>query len=387
MKIYLNHLDPKRFHSVYEELLKNQYVNYIYEKKLSNTEIKNKNFLKDVVFQTGKFFFNLLKLPTTNIIIRNDFDLIHSCQSIPISKKIFVIDFEHISALGGFNYNRVNNFLFKKFLKNALESKRCKRILPWTNAAALSLKNLIKSGIIEKKIEVVYPTIEPKINIKNLIKLRRKQKKNNEITFLFVAFNFYRKGGPEAVNAFIKLNKKIKNSKMFVICSYEKAFDDYKKQSKNIFFLGLKSKKELYEKYFLESDVFVYPTYNDSYGVVFLEAMSFGLPIITIEDFSSTELIINKKNGFVIKGYEKRWYDDKYQMKKESTDIKKIISWQTKQEKERIVNEIYEKMLLLCENKKIMEKISKNNIEEITKGRFSNEKRNKRLFEIYREYI
>ncbi|MEM4396993.1 MAG: glycosyltransferase family 4 protein [Candidatus Woesearchaeota archaeon] len=386
MRIYLNHLDHKRFHSVYEELLKNKYVDYIYEKKLSNTETKNKNFLKNIVFQTGKFFFNLLKLPTTNIIIRKDLDLIHSCQSIPISKKNFVIDFEHISALGGFNYNRVNNFLFKKFLKIALESKRCKKILPWTNAAALSLKNLIKSDIIEEKIEVVYPTIEAKIDLKKLRKIRE-SKKDKEITFLFVAFDFYRKGGPEAVNAFIKLNKKIKNAKMIFICRIEKEFEKYKKQSKNLFFLGLKTKQELYEKYFLESDIFVYPTYNDSYGVVFLEAMSFGLPIITIEDFSSTELIINEKNGFVIKGYENRWYDDKYQMKKDSTDIKKIISWQTKQEKERIVNEIYEKMLLFCENKKVMEKISKNNIEEITKGRFSNEKRNKRLFEIYKKAI
>lgn len=377
MKVYLNHLDPKRFHSVYEELLKNPYVEYIYKKKLTNTEQKNKNIVKNFFFNSGKFLINLIRVPTFNIITKNDFDLIHSCQSIPLSKKNYVIDFEHISALGGWNHQRINNPFFKYILKKALESKKCKKILPWTNAASLSLQNLINCNKIKNKIEVIYPTIQP---------IKFKKIKHKEIIFLFVAFNFYRKGGPEAVKAFIKLTKKVKNAKMFVICNQEN-FDLYKKQTNKIYFEGLKTKKELYEKYYPMADVFVYPTYNDSYGIVFLEAMSFGLPIITIEDFSSTELIINKKNGFVIKGYEKRWYDQKYQTRKESNDIKKIISWQTKQEKERIINEIYKKMLLLCENKKIIEKISKNNIQEIEKGRFSNEKRNKRLYEIYKESI
>ncbi len=373
MKVYLNHLDPKRFHSAYQELLKNHYVEYIYKKKLSNTASDKKS----LVFDIGKLFFNFLKLPTANFISRTDFDIIHSCQSFPISKKPYVVDFEHVSAFGGWNHKRVNSPFFKFFLKSFLESDRCKKILPWTNSAALSLKNLSPSKKIEDKIEVVYPTMSmPKI----------KSKKNKkEFVFIFVAFNFYRKGGEEAVKAFVKLSKKVKNTKLIVISSIEKTFENYKNEK--ISFLGLKPKQEILEKYYPNADVFLYPTYNDSYGMVFLEAMSFGLPIITIEDFASKELIVNEKNGFVIKGYKKKWYDDKYLTREGSNNIATISSWRGEEEKERIIDDLYQKMLIVCKDERLREKISQNNLLEIKEGRFSIEKRNKQLKRIYEEAI
>ena len=65
------------------------------------------------------------------------------------------------------------------------------------------------------------------------------------------------------------------------------------------------------QKIYPISDIFLYPTLFDSFGMVLLEAMSFGMPVITLHDFSTSEIIDNEKDGFVVEGYSHKWYDSK----------------------------------------------------------------------------
>ena len=51
---------------------------------------------------------------------------------------------------------------------------------------------------------------------------------------------------------------------------------------------------------YLESDIFVFPTQKDHYGVVLLEAMSAGLPLVGTRSFTVPELIKDGYNGFLI---------------------------------------------------------------------------------------
>src|SRR5262249_46376257 len=48
------------------------------------------------------------------------------------------------------------------------------------------------------------------------------------------------------------------------------------------------------------ADVFVLPTYWDSFGMVFLEAISFGLPIISTQLYTLPELVENGASGLLI---------------------------------------------------------------------------------------
>ncbi len=69
---------------------------------------------------------------------------------------------------------------------------------------------------------------------------------------------------------------------------------------KNIHFIGFKTKKELKDLYYL-SDAFVLPTREDIWGLVVIEALSNGLPVITTTMCNSgLELIRNGENGFLI---------------------------------------------------------------------------------------
>jgi glycosyltransferase involved in cell wall biosynthesis len=51
--------------------------------------------------------------------------------------------------------------------------------------------------------------------------------------------------------------------------------------------------------YFQASDIFVFPTYEDIWGMVLTEAMAFGKPVICSKGAKATEMVINGENGFV----------------------------------------------------------------------------------------
>ncbi|MBQ9374889.1 MAG: glycosyltransferase family 4 protein [Ruminococcus sp.] len=58
-----------------------------------------------------------------------------------------------------------------------------------------------------------------------------------------------------------------------------------------------------------ESDVFVLPSYQESFGIVYLEAMSCGLPVIATKGEGISDIVVDGENGFLI---EKNNADELY---------------------------------------------------------------------------
>ena len=48
------------------------------------------------------------------------------------------------------------------------------------------------------------------------------------------------------------------------------------------------------------ADIFVFPTYNEAFGLVILEAMQFGLPVISTFEGSIPELVVDNETGFLV---------------------------------------------------------------------------------------
>ncbi len=60
------------------------------------------------------------------------------------------------------------------------------------------------------------------------------------------------------------------------------------------------SDQENIKQLYASADIFVLPSFKETFGIVFLEAMHYGLPIITTNVSAMPELIEEGKNGFLV---------------------------------------------------------------------------------------
>ncbi len=72
-----------------------------------------------------------------------------------------------------------------------------------------------------------------------------------------------------------------------------------KYQDERIKLFGSVSHEDLPD-YYQKADLFVFPSINDAFGLVVLEAMACGLPVITTENSCAYDVVVDGKNGFVI---------------------------------------------------------------------------------------
>lgn len=70
--------------------------------------------------------------------------------------------------------------------------------------------------------------------------------------------------------------------------------------NKFVKFTGRVSHQEILE-YYQSSDIFVFSSSTETQGLVILEAMACELPIVVLEDEAFEGIVIDKKNGFIVK--------------------------------------------------------------------------------------
>lgn len=105
------------------------------------------------------------------------------------------------------------------------------------------------------------------------------------------------------LNAFNQLRKKYNNLSLTIVAnsgSIPKNIMESIKRMRQINFIEETTDKSMIEKLYLNSDIFVLPPHFEGYGLSIVEAMSFGLPIISTKIGSIPEMVMNEKNGFLI---------------------------------------------------------------------------------------
>ncbi|WP_051927375.1 glycosyltransferase family 4 protein [Ruegeria halocynthiae] len=91
---------------------------------------------------------------------------------------------------------------------------------------------------------------------------------------LFVGVEWERKGGPELIEAFVKLRQRLPDVTLSIVgCSPEIDVDGCK-------VIGRRPLSEI-EDYFRRATCFCMPSRVEPFGIVFLEAMQFGLPVVS----------------------------------------------------------------------------------------------------------
>jgi glycosyltransferase involved in cell wall biosynthesis len=320
------------------------------------------NYQKTAIRRISGF----LNLPFPNIHLTSpnkDCDVIHCAHCLSLNRrKPWVADFE---GLWQTTVSGKNSFLSRKIVGKILERKNCKKILVWTEEAKKEfVKNFPK---IKEKLEIV-PFALP------LQKISRKKK--DRINLLFISRYFHEKGGLEALDVMDYLTKNHKEVfGTFISDIPEEVLRKYS-SNKKIDLRPLTPHEVIMKEIYPNADILIYPGFSDSFGFAMPEAMSFGIPIITVDGFARKEIVEQGKTGFVVDSPKKvefswDWAGGPIKITNRDALIKDLVK-----HAEELIN-----------NKELLEKMSIECRKVIKEGKFSLKERNKKMRKIYEEAL
>ena len=166
-------------------------------------------------------------------------------------------------------------------------------------ASTFTLKTLIKQGMAENCVHMA----PYGVNIKDF-KPRRDFRKIDKMRFLFVGSFSQRKGISYLLQAFKELEDEGENISLTMagrgIMDYELVKSYNLKCLETHVNLPLEKLVELMQ----ESDVFVFPSICEGFGLVLIQAMATGMPLITTYNTSGPDFIEEGKDGFLIEAQD-----------------------------------------------------------------------------------
>ncbi|MDG6904180.1 MAG: glycosyltransferase family 4 protein [Nitrososphaerota archaeon] len=168
-----------------------------------------------------------------------------------------------------------------------LNAEKCKAIVLWSNWAR---DGYINDGIDRKKIVVIPPAFET----------RERRTPHDTTNILFLGRDYKRKGGDVALKVFENLKKSHDNLHMTFIGKIpDREKVEKIKEYRNISYFEFVSKRNLHEKIFPETDIFLLPTRAEAYGMSIIEAMSYGIPVVSSNISAIPEVVEDGVSGYL----------------------------------------------------------------------------------------
>lgn len=339
-------------HNVANSLEKNKISVDVYV--LNKHQIKNakyrvialNKYLINFIF-LFKYYLNinlnfLAKIYFRNISIKKKYDLwhFHSVNYktliyinvlVELNQKIIVtLQGADIQTDKKINYGYRLDPKYEKFLK-----KTFKKVHQF-HAISRNIKDeLCKVGVKKEKILII-PNCTP---LKKINKIKEKKNKK-KITLLTIGRYAIKKKGFDLIEIITKKLNKISDFKWIIIGRnttelYKKKFiQENKKKFEIIEEIG--NFNELFFPhtklidYYKKSHVYVNLSRVEGCPIVLLDALSSNLPIVSFNTRGGDEIVVDKKNGFIIQNNnlndltKKIFKTKKFKFKKNSAKIKKI---------------------------------------------------------------
>jgi glycosyltransferase involved in cell wall biosynthesis len=300
MKRVLITLYRDRCHSLYRQFLSVPPQGYTY--------VTLDDVTSEDIFQPAKSMFGevINKIKRNRKIIRlaknNNIDLIYCCSGILLfrSPLPWIVDIEHVTD---FIAHHFGIWKFAKWLLPFLLMQRnLKAIIPWTEAGARSVfENIWYNQSIRNKMHPIPLCVQGECSWPNE---KKDDNPGKSLTLLFsTSINdntenvFYSKGGRHLVAVYEHLRDRVP-LRLILRSRIPKAFSFLRERS-DVVIYEESLDKDAYEELFHQADVFFFPGYQ-SPGLVFLDAIMHGLPIVTTDVFSNREMAIPEYNGYLV---------------------------------------------------------------------------------------
>ncbi len=277
---------------------------------------------------------NLRKKTMINYISNTDSDVIISTRDIfnkllsKYKKNQLTIGWEHNHHHGNIKYankivNSVKELDYFILVSNNLKEFYSKRL---KNTKCIYIPNTL--DYISDKVS--------NLNEKRLISVGRLSKEKGYMDLLSISkeiFNKYNDWKLDIIGDGSEresLEKYIKDNNL----------------SKNITLHGFKD-KEYINNLLMKSSIYLMTSYTESFGIVLIEAMNFGIPVIAFDSAEGArEIIKNNENGYLIKNRNKDEYIKKVFNLIEDKDLRLKLGTKGKQDsKEYNPDIVYKKWI------------------------------------------
>jgi len=190
------------------------------------------------------------------------------------------------------------------YITRLLASPNCRRLLFWSEAGRKTLVSYghVSDRSVLAKSDVVYPAVRRVVD--EDIRYR-----DRAVNVLFSG-DFFRKGGVNVVDAFEQAQKHFPDIRLTLCCDEAIDFKTSNLPLRNEYLgkikanpairLGRVSRRTMIDELLPDADVFLIPTYNEAFGFAILEAMAFGVPIVSTTHFAIPEMIDHGVSGYLV---------------------------------------------------------------------------------------
>jgi glycosyltransferase involved in cell wall biosynthesis len=156
--------------------------------------------------------------------------------------------------------------------------------------SSFSKQTFVENGVDERKL-IVCPL---GIDLNKISGLEKKI--NDRLQILYVGRVELLKGLHYLLEAFSKIKGL---ATLHIAGSIDDSFQPFIKETPEVKFYGQLDRTELTELYKM-ADVFAFPSLYDGFGMVILEAMSHGIPVIASKNSAGPDIIQDFETGFLI---------------------------------------------------------------------------------------
>lgn len=294
---------------------KNINIKYLINDKPNKEEIKEaikKRKIKDLFFQVFKAISILYK------------------KKIKTIKAIKSLNSDYVITTRTYETKLVNKYLRKSnIIKIATDHNY--PTTKYKQKLVKAVSNFDKLIVVNDEIRDLYANDlgDKVIAINNCIDcISNKFHDYNNKNLIAVGRFSKEKGFSDLVDVMNILVKKDSNIKLYLIGDGEEYNNINNKINElnlcnNIVLTGYKNQKEI-EKYMLKSNVYLMSSYSESFGLVMLEAMNYGLPVVAFSSACGARVLL-KNTGTLINDRNKEEYANKvYEILSNKCKIKEL---------------------------------------------------------------
>jgi glycosyltransferase involved in cell wall biosynthesis len=251
-----------------------------------------------------------LGVPNVRLWLREDGDILFTYGCLIITRKPYCTYLETGLTLYNYDPGIAKNSIARLIVSYLATRPNCQGLIFLSEASRKSFFATVRyhsrvKKILEAKSSVIHP-----IPIDRPKNIQGKGPPKN-IKLLFVGL-FYIKGGLELAHAYERLRSRHPNLSLTIVTKLKLIWEkdlSYLQSLPGLSLVDAALSAAEMDQTYRTHDIFVLPTMREGYGLVLVEAIAYGLAVITTDQFATSEMVTDQNNGFVFYNHPLLDYD------------------------------------------------------------------------------